>query len=150
MYGAHSWALTDIQLEKLEKLQRSHLRRILGRSSWQVPPGGNSQPQLLSNQALMAACRGQPTLEAQLLRLRGRWVGHLLRMPEDRLARQLLFGTVATAAPPQSHVPPTLFYQYAADVQARFPRSELRKLAVPCLLVAAASRAGWRARFDPI
>ena len=44
LYGADNWALTPVQLEQLELLQRSHLRRILGRSSWKVPPGGASQP----------------------------------------------------------------------------------------------------------
>ena len=147
LYGAHSWALAPAQLEKLEVLQRSHLRRILGRSSWKVPPGGDSRPKYLSNEALMAACLEQPTVETQLLRLRGRWVGHVLRMSEDRLARQLFFGSLATTAPPQSRPPPSLLAQYTADTAARYPRSELRKLDVPCLLCAAANRADWHAHF---
>ena len=99
LYGTHSWALTPAQLEDLERLQRKHLSRILGRSSWQVPPGSSSQPKLLSNDALMAACGGQPTIAELLERLRGRWVGHVLRMPEHRLARQLFFNSLTTTAP---------------------------------------------------
>ena len=149
LYGAHSWALTPPQLERLEKLQRSHLRRLLGRSSWQVQPGGVSRPKLLSNEALMAACGSMPTIEAQLQYLRGCWVGHLLRMSPDRLAWQMMFGKIATPAPPQSHPPVSLLSRYAADIQNRFPRHELRKLSRPDLFIAAAKKKEWNARFDP-
>ena len=59
----HRWALSLVQLEVL---QRSHLRRMLDRSAWQVPPGSNSQPKYISNEALAAACPGVPTIEQQL------------------------------------------------------------------------------------
>lgn len=147
LYGAHSWPLTPAQLEELEVLQRSHLRRILGRSSWKVPPGGASQPKLLSNEALMAACGNQPTIAVQLRRVRGRWVGHVLRMPEHRLARKLFFGSLVSCAPPQSHAPLSLMTCYRDDVAACVPPSELRKLDRPCLLLAKAHNAAWNARY---
>ena len=62
--------------------------RILGRSSWQVQPGGNSQPKLLSNEEVMAANGGQPTIAKQLQRLRDHWVGHVLRTSDEHLAHR--------------------------------------------------------------
>ena len=122
------------------------MRRMLGRSCWKVPPGGSSQPRLLSNEALMEAC-SQPTIAELLQRLRGRWVGHVLRMPEYRLARQLFFGTIVTSAPPQSHPPLSLKACYVADVAPRFPRHILRTFDRPDLFLAAANKSYWNARF---
>jgi hypothetical protein len=148
LYGAHCWALSAAQLERLEVLQRSHLRRILGRSSWKVPPGGASQPKLLSNEQLLAACEGQPSIESQLLRQRGRWVGHVLRMPGHRLAKKFFFGDLISSAPPQaSYSYPTLSRVYCADVASRYPRHELRKLDTPCLLLAAQDKTDWKNHF---
>lgn len=111
-------------------------------------PGGSSQPKRLSNTQLMAACGGQPTIQEMLLRQRGRWVGHVLRMPEHRLASKFFFGTLDSSAPPQPlYKRPTLSSQYTADVANRFPRSELRKLETPCLIAAAHDKAFWRAHF---
>lgn len=147
LYGAHSWALTPPQLERLEVLQRSHLRRILGRTRWRVPPGGESQPKLLSNEALLAACGGPRTVATMLQRMRGRWVGHVLRMPGYRLARQLFFASIDFSAPPQSRPPLSLMTCYQNDIAPRFPRHELRKLPRPDLFLAAADKSSWNARF---
>ena len=95
----------------------------------------------------MAACGNLPMIKAQLRRVRGRWVGHVLRMPEDRLARQLFFGSLDTHAPPQSHPPLSLMACYRSDIASRITRAELRKLDRPCLLLAAADKPAWNARF---
>lgn len=148
LYGAHCWALTAAQLERLGVLQRSHLRRVLGRSSWKVPPGGSSQPKRLSNEQLLAACDKQPSIEAQLQRQRGRWVGHVLRMSGHRLAKQFFFGELENPAPPQpAYTFPTLFRTYCTDVATRYPHHELRKLDTPCLLLAAQDKTNWRNHF---
>jgi hypothetical protein len=133
LYGSHAWAPTPAQLQRLELVQRQHLRHILGRARWRVSPiaaalagaarvaaapvaaastTGNGprrstrlaapvpvprpgnptaqQPRLLSNAELYALCAVQP-IEQQLRRVRGRWLGHVLRMGDERLAKQLLF-----------------------------------------------------------
>lgn len=149
LYGAHSWALTQPQLERLEVLQRKQLRQILGSASWAVPPGGSQPPKRISNEELMAACE-QPSIEHQLLRLRGCWVGHVLRMPNHRLTKQLFFGTIVSAAPPQSHAPASLLSVYVQDIDSRFPRHELRRLCEgrPDLFAAAADKSDWNAHFS--
>lgn len=148
LYGAHCWALTAAQLERLEKLQRRHLRCILGRKSWVIPPGPNVQPKRLNNKQLLSTCCEQPSIAARLLRQRGRWVGHILRMPGHRLAKQFFFGNLESHAPRQpSYGRRTLAETYNADISAQYPRHELRKLTPPCLCIAASNKNNWEGRF---
>ena len=123
-------------VERLELVQRKQLRQVLGRSRWR-PRAGSSFSQI-SNEQLLAACE-QPTIEQRLQRLQGRWVGHVLRMPNYRLARQLFFGAMLSAAPPQNPLPypHTLIGQYAKTAHAAYP---LRKLETPDFMVAAADK----------
>ena len=146
LYGAHAWALSPKQLERLELVQRKQLRQILGRSRWR-PHAGSTYSQI-SNEQLLAACE-QPTIEQRLQRLQGRWVGHVLRMPNYRLARQLFFGAMLSAAPPQNPLPypHTLMSQYAKTAHAAYPRHELRKLETPDFMVAAANKPDWNSHF---
>lgn len=127
-------------------MQRKQLRHMLGRSRWR-PRAGNSHSQL-SNAELLAACE-QPTVEERLKRMQGRWVGHVLRMPNYRLARQMFFGAKLSPAPPQNPLPypHTLMRQYAKIAHAAFPRHELRKLDSPDFLVAAANKTDWNNHF---
>ena len=148
LYGAHSWALTAAQLERLEVVQRKQLRQIVKGSS-AAPPVGSEPPRHISNTVLMATC-AQPSIEMQLLRQRGCWVGHILRMPDCRMAKQLFFGDIVSSAPAQSRMPPSLLSMYAADVSAMIPRSELRRLCEgrPDLFEAAASKSQWNNYFS--
>ena len=63
-------------------LQRHHLRRILGVQL-------NDR---LSNEDLLQRCQ-QPT--TQLHQRRGHWIGHVLRMNDGRIAKQLLYSSLA-------------------------------------------------------
>ena len=104
LYGSHSWNLTAEQLEQLEVLQRQHLRRILGvRLS-----------DRLSNEKLLAECE-QPTIAAQLQQRRGHWIGHLLRMGDGRIAKQLLYSSLAGQRR-QGGQFKSLFGRYSQDV----------------------------------
>ena len=60
LYGAHVWALSPKQLERLQVVQRKQLRQILGRRHWR-PRAGSSYSQI-SNEELLVACE-QPTIE---------------------------------------------------------------------------------------
>lgn len=83
LYGSESWALSDAQLERLEVFHRSRLRAILGvRMSQRIP-----------NTDLLARCRTD-TIATLLARRQLRWVGHLGRMPDTRLAKMLLHSTM--------------------------------------------------------
>ena len=151
LYGAHCWAPTAAQLERLEVLQRQHLRSLLGKKlAWSVPPGGSQTPKRISNNELYELCQ-QPTIEQQLHRIRGQWVGHVLRMPDYRLAKQLFFGKILIPAPQQSRPPgkaaATLPSAYAADVSKHFTSSELRKLNSD-LISAAQNKSDWNSHFS--
>eukprot|EP00887_Chlorella_sp_A99_P008075 scaffold12.g8075.t1 len=123
LYGAHSWALSEPQLKKLEIWQHKRLRVLLGRRAWMVPPGGPEPPKSISNDVLHELT-GIPSIAAQLQRLRGHWLGHLLRMDNSRLAKQLLFGRlrgrlrVDTTAPQATarRAAPTLLDTYTSDL----------------------------------
>lgn len=149
LYAGHSWAVTAPQLEELEVLQRKQLRNILGPASWAVAPGGAAAPKRISNVDLMTACQ-QPSIAQQLQRQRGCWVGHILRMPDHRLAKQMFFGTIVSTAPPQSNVPIPLLSLYAADVRECFPSHVLRSMSTGTrnLFEAAANKSAWNERFS--
>lgn len=51
--------------------------------------------QILSDGTLVEKCCEQPTVEAQLLH-KSAQVGHVLRMIDERLAKQLLYGKLVT------------------------------------------------------
>lgn len=146
LYGAHSWALSPPQLERLETLQREQLRHILGRSRWQ-PRKGSSRSQI-SNEELLALCE-QPTIEERLTRLQGRWVGHVLRMAPTRLARQMFFGAMQSPAPQQTPLPypHTLAARYTSIVHTAFPSHVMRTYPNRDLQIAAANKSEWNERF---
>ena len=188
LYGSHAWAPTPAQLQRLELVQRQHLRHILGRARWRVSPiaaalagaarvaaapmaaasttvngprrsarlaapvpvprPGNptaQQPRLLSNAELYALCAVQP-IEQQLRRVRGRWLGHVLRMGDERLAKQLLFGQLSGAVPApaaRGARRSSLLDSYITDTSPpQIPSAALRPFALG-LLGAAAERPAW-------
>ena len=92
-----------------------------------MPPGGPGEPKYVSNEQLLQRCGDLPGMAEQLRRQRGLWVGHLLRMDDGRLAKQLLFGKLDTTAPSCSPMLPTLLDTYALDL-APIPRADLLEL----------------------
>ena len=95
LYRAHTCALSPKQLQQLELVQRKQLRQILARSRWR-PCAGSSHSQT-SNE--------DPGVRAALYieqSLQGRWVGHVPRMPNYRLARQLF--SVQCSPPPRRRI----------------------------------------------
>ena len=114
LYGSHCWSLSAAQLEGLEVLQRHHLRRILGvKISDRV-----------SNEALLQRC-SQPTVATQLRKRRGHWIGHVLRMGDDRLAKQLLYSFLPGRRR-RGRQPQSIVNQFAADVQGVLDIQQLR------------------------
>ena len=114
LYGSHCWSLSAAQLEGLEVLQRHHLRRILGvKISDRV-----------SNEALLQRC-SQPTVATQLRKRRGHWIGHVLRMGDDRLAKQLLYSFLPGRRR-RGRQPQSIVNQFAADVQGALDIQQLR------------------------
>ena len=138
LYGSHSWALSAEQLERLEVLHRQHLRCFLGvRRSAHLP-----------NEQVYERCSTLP-LAVQLLQRRGRWLGHLLRMGDDRLAKQLLYGTMAGRRR-RGRPFGGLLRQYTEDVRGTGGHSgalSTQQQRNPA--AAAAERSNWNTLFSP-
>ena len=88
LYGAHSWALTDKQENKLQVFHMRCLRRLLGISLLDKVP----------NSKVLARC-GQQPLGEQLRLQRLQCLGHLVRMPDARLPKQVFYSQLEGPRP---------------------------------------------------
>jgi hypothetical protein len=91
LYGAESWPITPPpppQLQRLEVFHRRCLRSILG-VRWR---DGISIEELMR-------CTQLCNIGTTISRLRLRWLGHVMRMPGERVARQVLFGQLRGTRP---------------------------------------------------
>ena len=81
LYSAEAWTIYRRHLKQLEKFHINSLQKILG-LTWKdrVP-----HTELLDR----AGCT---SIEAIISKRQLRWLGHVIRMPEDRLPRQILYG----------------------------------------------------------
>lgn len=95
LYGCEAWAITLEQLHRMEVFHRCRLRMMLGiRLSNRV-----------SNSALYRRCYSSP-LQDMIDRRQLRWLGHLCRMPDDRLAKQALYCTLIAPGHTRRCAPP--------------------------------------------
>jgi hypothetical protein len=81
LYGAESWTIYRRHEKQLNRFHLNCLRRLL-RIRWQdhIP-----DTEVLERSKM-------PSIMAFLRRTQLRWAGHVLRMPDSRLPKQLLFG----------------------------------------------------------
>lgn len=84
LYGSETWNTTQAHINKLEVFQMSCLRRIMGIT--RLDRRGNAD--ILTN------CK-QTGVDSIVARNRLRWLGHVLRMPSDRIPHRILFGCIA-------------------------------------------------------
>jgi len=85
LYGAaESWALNFAQARELNSFHTSRLRIITGQHF--------AGPDTTPNSQLFEESRQRP-MTATLRQHRLRWLGHMARMPDTRLPKQLLFAT---------------------------------------------------------
>ena len=84
LYGCESWALSAAQLQRLEVVYRGWLRQVLGVSRQDV-----------SNEELLARCRPAESIETHWARRMLNYLGHVGRMSDDRLAKQLMWGRLS-------------------------------------------------------
>ena len=87
LYGSETWTMYQRQLKILEKFHMKSLRKILG-VTWR---------DRVSNVDVLRRTNCV-SLENILHRNKLRWVGHVIRMDEDRLPKQLLYGELSTGA----------------------------------------------------
>lgn len=80
LYGAETWTIYRRHLTQMEKFHINCLQKILG-VSWQdrIP-----HVQILER-------TGCTSMEAMITKRQLRWLGHVIRMSEDRLPRQVLY-----------------------------------------------------------
>jgi len=98
LYGSEAWTLYSRQERRLNTFHMRCLRRILG-ISWQdrVP-----------NKDVLAQA-GMLSMFALLTQRRLRWLGHVSRMDDGRIAKDVLYGELATGSRPAGR--PVLRYK---------------------------------------
>lgn len=125
LYGAHSWALTAGQEQRLAAFHMRSLRRLLGLSLRDHVP----------NEVVLARC-GQAPLPELLRVQRLLWLGHCWRMTDERLPKMLLFGRLEGKRPRGR--PPQ---RWREDVV----REDLEQLKIRSWAGLATDRAAWAA-----
>jgi len=89
LYSGETWAVVKQHISPLAVFQMNCLRRICGISLRDHVP----------NVDILNRCNTL-SVESQLQGKRLRWLGHVFRMPNDRLPKKLLFGQVKGLRPP--------------------------------------------------
>jgi hypothetical protein len=79
LYGCETWCPLRANISKLEVFHMSCLRAILGVSI----------RERMRNVDIRKLCCNQPTVEERLKKSRLRWLGHVVRMPPERLCSQI-------------------------------------------------------------
>jgi len=85
LYGSESWTTYSSQERKLQTFHLRCLRRILG-ITW--------KDKVTNNEVLSRA--GIPSMFTLLRQRRLRWLGHIHRMDDGRIPKDLLYGQLAT------------------------------------------------------
>ena len=98
LYGSESWTLYTRQERRLNTSHLRCLRRILC-ISWQDH---------ISNTEVLAKA-GPLSIYVLLTKRRLRWLGHVTRMHDGRLPKDILYGELATGSRPTGR--PTLRYK---------------------------------------
>ncbi len=88
LYSRETWAVVKQHISPLAVSQMNCLRRICGTSLRDHVP----------NVDILNRCNTL-SVESQLQGKRLRWLGHVLRMPNDRLPKKLLVGSMGLAHP---------------------------------------------------
>lgn len=83
LYGSECWTVYKKHVKSLEKFQQRQLRNILG-IKWQ---------DYVSNIKVLELAKCDP-IEQILARNQLRWTGHTVRMAEERLPKQVLYGEI--------------------------------------------------------
>ena len=98
LYGSEAWTLYSRQEHKLNAFHLRCLRRLLG-ITWR---------DRVTNIDVLAKA-GMPSMFAILTQRRLRWLGHVSRMEDGRIPKDLLFGELATGTRPTGR--PALRYK---------------------------------------
>ena len=94
LYGAECWVPLHRDVHRLSSFYTSCVRSILGitrRDIWQTH---------LADRELFALWGDQRPLPVLLMQRRLEWLGHVARMPDERVPKKLLFGLLRARRPP--------------------------------------------------
>ena len=92
LYGSESWCLPEYLIARLHRFHMDQARFMCRKFLW------HQQHQLLNNESVLDRTHLKP-LRSYLARRRLRWLGHVARMPQHRLPRQLLTSWVTNPRP---------------------------------------------------
>ena len=126
LYGCETWTLYRRDLKKLERFHQQKLRSLMN-IRW--------QDRVTNSEVLTRA--GSRSIESIIMRHRLRWSGHVSRMSEMRLPRQILFSELASGG--RSSGRPLL--RYKDQLKATFKSAEIDPESWE---VTASSRPLWR------
>jgi len=90
LYGCEIWTLYRGSIRRLDQFHLRCLRKIAG-IKWQ---------DRLTNTEVLQIC-GITGIEAFLLKAQLRWAGHVMRMSDDRVPKQVFCGQLVAGARPQ-------------------------------------------------
>ena len=90
LYGCETWTLYRRSICRLDQFHLRCLRKIAG-IKWQ---------DRVTNTDVLQTC-GITGIEALLLKAQLRWAGHVMRMPDDRIPKQVFCGQLAVVTRPQ-------------------------------------------------
>ncbi len=93
LYGAECWAILKRDETRLDAFHHRCLRAILGVSRW------DQQLHHVSNADLRQRWGDVGLISDTVRKRRLQWLGHVARMPADRLPKQLLFGWLPQPRP---------------------------------------------------
>ncbi|RJG15198.1 hypothetical protein D4A39_16670, partial [Alcanivorax profundi] len=127
LYGSEAWTLYTHQERRLNAFHMRNLRRLLG-ITWQ---------DRVSNADVLAQA-GLSSMFATLSQRRLRWLGHVCRMDDGRIPKDILYGELATGTRPTGR--PALRYK---DVCKRDLKS--CNINPADLETATSDRSSWRA-----
>ena len=126
LYGCESWVLYRRSVRRLDEFHMRCLRRIDG-IKWQ---------DTVPNTEVLCLC-GISGIEAVLLTAQFRWVGHVIRMDDNRIPKQIFFGQLSSGKRPQCG--PLRCYKHTVKVNMK--RCGLQP---KTLTTAVLDRAQWR------
>ena len=92
LYGSESWCLPEYLIARLHRFHMDQARFMCRKFLW------HQQHQLLNNDDVLNRTHLKP-LRSYLARRRLRWLGHVARMGQHRLPRQLLTSWVSNPRP---------------------------------------------------
>jgi len=94
LYGAETWAIKAHNMRRLGGFHNRCVRTIMGVTKYQ------QWKERITSKELASAFGMEETMEELLRKHRLRWLGHVARMDDHRLPKQMLFGELLKSRPP--------------------------------------------------